>query len=343
MKKDFTKIIIPIVVVVIVLLIAVFGLSKNKNKSSEISEDGVYEGTLKVGHLVAIDMAPLFIAKEAGYFADEGLDVETVFFSNPGDNNAALSGGSVQMTINPFTLAYLGVNSGVPMRIIANAGGDGVMQVVIQGEYNIDTVEEFVSYVKSNPDKKLKVGTLRGDTLDMILYKMFQENGLSYDDFEMIWFNDLLAMVQSFKTGDIDVLSHIQPYTTDLIVNFDAKFITDNSIVWGEGTPNTTLMVLDSFQEKYPETVRRFLRAELRAVELIKNNPKEAMKILSGKNYYRISDDVLLKALESQKNATLLPNREGIMSAISDMVKQNYIKLPSEEVIDITLLKEIMR
>jgi ABC-type nitrate/sulfonate/bicarbonate transport system substrate-binding protein len=116
---------------------------------------------------------------------------------------------------------------------------------------------------------KLKVGMPAATHL-MILFKAFKDNSLTYDNFEMVWFSDLLAMVQSFKTGDIDVLSHIQPYTTDLQVNFGAKFLTDNATVWGSGTPNTTLIVLDSFQKQYPETVKRFLRAENKALDLIK-------------------------------------------------------------------------
>ena len=162
------KSIISAVVVIVVILAIVFFATGNKSSNTAQTSDGLFPGKIKVGHLVALDMAPLFIAKEAGYFKDEGLDVDTVFFSNPGDNNAALAGGSEQFSINPFTLAYLGANSGVPMRIIANAGGNGIMQVVIQGKYNVNNLDELVSWVKAHPGQKLKVGTLRGDTLDML-------------------------------------------------------------------------------------------------------------------------------------------------------------------------------
>ncbi|NEQ53176.1 MAG: ABC transporter substrate-binding protein, partial [Leptolyngbya sp. SIO3F4] len=50
---------------------------------------------VKAGHLVALDMAPLFVGVESGCFEENGLAVETVAFTNPGDNNAALAGGSI--------------------------------------------------------------------------------------------------------------------------------------------------------------------------------------------------------------------------------------------------------
>ena len=303
---------------------------------------GVYPGKIKVGHLVALDMAPLFVAKEAGYFKEEGLDLDTVFFSNPGDNNAALTGGSIQFSTNPFTLPYLAANSGIPMRIISSAGGLGVMEVVIQGTYGVGDLNQLSAWVKANPGKKLRVGTLKGDTLDMILYKAFKDVGLSYDNFEMVWFNDLLAMVQSFQTKQIDILSHIKPYTTDLVVNFGAKTLTDNSAVWGEGTPNCTVAVMDDFLNKYPATVKGYLRALHRGFQLIVDNPEKAVDLLSKGNYYKVDPKVLLYAFQHQpKKVVLKPNVEGMMIAINDMAKQNYIKKPDQDIIRTSLLDEV--
>jgi ABC-type nitrate/sulfonate/bicarbonate transport system substrate-binding protein len=50
---------------------------------------------VKAGHLVALDMAPLFVGNESGCFEKAGLDVETIFVAKPGDDNAGLAGGSI--------------------------------------------------------------------------------------------------------------------------------------------------------------------------------------------------------------------------------------------------------
>jgi ABC-type nitrate/sulfonate/bicarbonate transport system substrate-binding protein len=78
---------------------------------------------VKAGHLVALDMAPLFVGKESGCFEKAVLDVETIFFANPGDNNAALAGGSIDFSTNPFTLPFFAANSGVSIRVISGAIG----------------------------------------------------------------------------------------------------------------------------------------------------------------------------------------------------------------------------
>jgi len=319
-----------------------FALPSCGDSKPSADRDGYYPGTVKIGHLVALDMAPMFVAKEAGFFKEQGIDVETIFFPNPGDNNAALAGGSIQVSINPFTLPYLAENSGVPIRIISSAGGLSIMEVVAQGKLGIDSVSSLAAWVKANPGKKLKVATLKGDTLEMILYRCFIDNGLSYDNFEMVWFNDLLAMVQAFEAGEVDILSFIKPYTTNMIVNKGAKRVTDNSEVWGLGTPNCTAAVMADFRQKYPKTVEAYLRAVQQAFDLIVSDPERAVQLLKNGGYYKVPPEVLLEAFRSSpKQASLRPNREGVMKAIEDMAAAGYIKRPSVEVMDLTILDQI--
>ena len=98
----------------------------SENTGTEVSAAADDLIPVKAGHLVALDMAPLFVGVEAGCFEDNGLAVETVFFTNPGDNNAALAGGQIDFSTNPFTLPFFAANSGVPIKTVAAAGGWGV-------------------------------------------------------------------------------------------------------------------------------------------------------------------------------------------------------------------------
>jgi ABC-type nitrate/sulfonate/bicarbonate transport system substrate-binding protein len=320
-----------------------FGCNSNTKKTATAAQsDGMYKVKIKVGHLVALDMAPLFIAKEKGYFKANGLDLETVFFANPGDNNAALAGGSIKFSINPFTLPYFGVNSGINMKIISGAGGLGIIEVIIQGNYPVNSVKDLVAWIKSHPGQKLKIAVLKGDTLEMIVQKMLADNGLTYDDVQMVWFNDLLAMVQAFQTKQVDILSHIKPYTTDMVVNHHARSFVTSSEVWGMGTPNCTVSVLDDFADKYPGTVKGYLKAVNQAFHFIVDHPDQAADILTKGNYYKVDKSVLLYALEHQPKIVMLkPNEPGMMNAINALVKMNYIKKPQKEIIDTSYIHQL--
>lgn len=314
-----------------------------KNGGGETTDDGIFKGTIKVGHLVALDMAPLFVAKEAGYFKEQGMDVELVFFPNPGDNNAALANGSIQFSTNPFTLPYLGNNAGDPMRIVTGAGGLGIMQVVIQGKYGIGTLEQLKQWILDHPGQKLKIAVLEGDTLEMIVFRMLKNLGLSYDDVEIVRLNDLLAMVDVFRNGEVDILSHIKPYTTDLIVHNGALPLTDNSAIWGVGTPNCTVSVMEDFGKKYPNTVKGYIRAIRKGFRLTVDDPGRAVALLTQGNYYKVDDTVLRYAFDHQpKEVRLDPNEAGMKIAIDDLVSAGHMKaVPKAQVVDLSFLKAV--
>jgi ABC-type nitrate/sulfonate/bicarbonate transport system substrate-binding protein len=299
------------------------------------------------GHLISLDHAPLFVAKEAGYFEEEGLDVELRFFVDIFANNDALAAGEIDFSTNPFTIPYVALQQGVPIRTISSAGGWGVMQVVIQGTYGVSTLEELAAYVRAHPDEKIKVGSFKADTLDLILLDAFQSEGLTYDDFEMVWYRDLLEMAEAFKRKDIGILSHIKPYTTDLIVHHQAKLLTDNAKVWSMNTPNCVVSVLEDLLAKEPDAVRGYLRALIKAAALINEKPEEAAALLaksSYPHYFKVGGDVLVEAFRSQPSPiTFTPNITAVNAVMFEMVGLNYIEdyIPGRKLFRLDIIKEL--
>lgn len=329
---------------VLFLLVLFQSCGCNPIDAQKGSKEGLYKGIIKVGHMDALDMAPLFVAKENGYFREEGLDIEMVFFGNPRDNTEALSKGRIQFSTNPFTFPYLEANSGEPVQIISAAGGLGVIEVIIQGEYDIQSVEELVQWVKAHPDKKLRISGLKGGLLEMVIRKILKDNALSYDDVEMVWFNERLSMVQSFQLNEVDILSHVKPYTTDMIVNQGAKSLANNSDVWGKGTPNCTVTIMEGFGKQYPGTVMAYLKALRRGFQFIVDHPEEAAELLDKGHYYRVDLDVLKYAFSQQPAEVILePNAQGMKLAIEAMVELGYIGQPPKQIINLSFLQEVQK
>lgn len=281
---------------------------------------------VKAGHLVAIDMAPLFVAKESGCFAQQGLDVETVFFANPGDNNAALAGGAIDFSTNPFTLPFFAANSGVPIRVISAAGGWGVMEVVSQGKLGFKSMDDLKGYVKAGKPK-LKIATLQGDTLELILKREFARLGLGDKDVELVYFNDLLAMVESFRSGQVDLLSHIKPYTTDMVVSKGATVLTTNAKTYSTTTPNTVVSVLEKTLKDRPQIVQGYLKGLICAAAIINKQPEKATDLLVKGNYYRVPSKVLLSSLKTAPApVSFTPDVAAIQSVVDELTKLGYVK-----------------
>lgn len=281
---------------------------------------------VKAGHLVAIDMAPLFVAKESGCFAQQGLDVETAFFANPGDNNAALAGGAIDFSTNPFTLPFFAANSGVPIRVISAAGGWGVMEVVAHGKLGFKTMDDLKGHIKAGKPK-LKVATLQGDTLELILKREFARLQIADKEIELVYFNDLLAMVESFRTGQVDLLSHIKPYTTDMVVNKGATVLTTNAKTYSMTTPNTVVSVLEKTLKERPQIVQAYLKGLICAAAIINKEPEKATEYLAKGNYYRVPPKVLLSSLKAAPApVTFTPDVAAIQSVVDELTKLGYVK-----------------
>ena len=61
---------------------------------------------ISVGALRFTSSGPLFLAKERGYFADEGLDVEIVFFESAPNIAVATASGEVTFGVTALTAAF---------------------------------------------------------------------------------------------------------------------------------------------------------------------------------------------------------------------------------------------
>lgn len=281
---------------------------------------------VKAGHLVALDMAPLFVAKESGCFAKNGLEVETVFFANPGDNNAALAGGAIDFSTNPFTLPFFAANSGVPIRVVAAAGGWGIIEVVAQSKLGFKSMDDLKPYVAAGKPK-LKIATLQGDTLELILTREFARMAVDLKSVELVYFNDLLAMVEAFRAGQVDLLSHIKPYTTEMVASKGATVLTNNAKVWSATAPNTVVSVLEKTLRDRPAVVENYLKGLMCAADIINKTPDKAVAMLTKGTYFKVSPAVLTAAFKSAPTpVSFVPDVASIQSVVSELGKLGYIK-----------------
>lgn len=278
------------------------------------------------GHLVALDMAPLFVASESGCFERYGLEVDLRFFANPGDNNAALAGRAIDFSTNPFTLPFFAANSGVPVRTLAAAGGWGVMEVIAHGEHGLHSMEDLREYV-DNGEKRLSVAVLQGDTLELIMVSELGRVGLAPDAVRFVYFDDLLAMVEAFRSNRVDILSHIKPYTSQMVAERGATVLTNNATAWSDRTPNTVVSVLQRTLEQRPEVVEGYLRGLLCAAEIINNDLDRALGYLTQGNYFRVTDEVLRNAFESAPlPISFTPDVGAVQGVVDELARMGYIR-----------------
>jgi NitT/TauT family transport system substrate-binding protein len=294
--------------------------------------------TVNVGHLVGICMSPLFYAKAREYFREEGLNVQMKFMPNPGDALTALNSGAMDIIHNPFTNAFVAAGQGAPVRIIAGSGAGGLF-LVAQKETGIKNMADLAAA----KGKGLKIGTVRFNTFELTLYRALVKAGVGYSDYDIVWFNDTLALAAAFESKNLDLATHVEPFATRLIDTLGGVPIASSLDAWGPHGPdcvtNTTARYLDS----KPEAIKRYLKAILRADAAIKADLPKAVDVLDAAKFYRVNKETLAAALPRQMPQVDITKggEKGMEIAVADMVQLGYLKT-TPQIVDTKLLKQVL-
>lgn len=182
--------------------------------SSASGEGGCDGNEVSVGITSSASDAPLYIARDKGYYKDEGLSVKFVPFDSAADMVAPLGGGQLDVGAGaPSAGLYNAVAGGLGLRIVADKGSMpesyGYMPLLIRTELyesgEITSVEDLEGHKVAEPAE----ATATSSTLSTML----QSAGLSYNDVEheFIGFDEHAA---AFQNGAIDAALTTEPSAT---------------------------------------------------------------------------------------------------------------------------------
>ena len=224
---------------------------------------------LRISYFTWVGYGPLFVAKEKGLFAQEGVEVELI---NIGDHTAAFSGlfaGQID-AIAAGTQDVLTFAAPDEDRLVCvlpldeSRGGDGILAT-----NDIRTVADL---------EGRSVAVPRGSLQQFYLAILLKEVGLSEADVEVV---DLPAedAGEAFMMRELDAAVTFEPWLTPGRSVAHGHLLTDTSQQPGLITDclETTAGVLDARREDF----KAVGRAWVAAVEYFKTHPDEAVAIMA--------------------------------------------------------------
>jgi len=258
--------------IVVALVLSACGASNNASGSTK------YSGTIHIASSTWTGYALIYLANAKGIWKQHGLDVNFKDIEDPNDRFIALAAGRLEgmaSTVDAFARQQSnGVAAVEVFPIDASVGGDGILAA-----NSIATVADL---------KGKKVAVNQGSVSEWFLAQVLQKNGLSLKD----------VTEQNMKSGEagaafvakrVDVAVTWEPWLTK------AKARTDGHIlVSSKQYPD---LIMDSFAfrkdfiQKYPDTVKDFMKAYYDAFTWMQQNQTDALKII-GDAVQETPDDV---------------------------------------------------
>lgn len=295
--------------------------------------------TVTVGHLVGACMSPLFLAHAKGFFKDQSIEVKLQLFGSAGDNLTSLVAGATQVAHNPFSNTLVGKEKGEDLVIVAGSGSYN-LEVVARDGVGVRTIDDLVSKKGTG----FKIGTARVNTQELTLYHLLKSKGLSYNDFEIVFFNDNIALGQALINKNLDAATVVQPYAAKVVQEAQGIYLGNNGDAWGPQAPDCVVTMKREFVKQQPDVVARYIKAILTANDYMTKNFDDSAKTLAEGRYYKVEGDALIEGLRrSPPQVRLTPEAlTALEKGVGDMRDLGYIKsATSESVLDLSILKQV--
>jgi NitT/TauT family transport system substrate-binding protein len=253
--------------------IIVCGPAAAQTKTPPEKKD-VHIGAASVG----ITYLPVILAKQLGYFRDEGLNVTIAAFSGGSKALEAMLGGSTDMVAGAYSNTITMAAKGQKLVTIA-------AQVQCPG-WVFGVSRKSADKVKTVADLKGKrVGvSAPGSSTHMVVNYILHKGGLKPDDVSIIGVGQAAGAVAAVRAGQIDALIVNDPAATVLVDGGDLRPLAEmrtaegNKQVFGADYPESSIYATKAYVDKNPRTVQAVADAIVRAEHWIaKATPQQVV------------------------------------------------------------------
>ena len=231
-------------------------------------------------------MAPIWVAKAAGLFEKQGLDLNLVYIPGGPRSIMSLLGGSVQFVNHSGMPALEAYQRGADTALIASSMNR--LEHAIMVQKNINDVEQLRG-------KVLGISTV-GSLTDILMREGLRLNGLSEKDVTILPLGDEAARLIGLQTGRVQgaIISGIQRLAATKIgfkplIDF-AKLPIEVS--------GSSILVRRSYVVKNPDITLKFLKAWIEGVYVLKSKQEFSVGVL--KKYVASQDAEILNAIYAQ-------------------------------------------
>src|SRR2546426_8517952 len=289
---------------------------------------------INVGYsAISGDALPAWIAKDAGIFEKNGLDVQLVFFT--GGTTAVMALVSADTPIAQLAGAAVvnSVMAGSDAALVV--GGVTSLNYYLMGRPEIKTAEQ------------LKGGTVAisrfGSSSDFIARFALQKVGLTPGkDVTIVQIGSTTARVDAALTGRVQATVVNPP--ASIIAQKRGMTVLADLPKLGLVYQHTSVATTRKYIREHPEIVRRYVKSQVDAVHRIYTDKEASLRALARFIGRTVERDVLEKTWENLLSEAVLPRKqypslEGIKTILATELKGKPGR--TEDFVDSSFIREL--
>ncbi|MDI4234086.1 NrtA/SsuA/CpmA family ABC transporter substrate-binding protein [Bradyrhizobium sp. Arg237L] len=259
---------------------------------------------ITIGEGIALGWGQFFVADHDKTWEKQGLVPKVSTFASGRLVLDALVGGGVLIGTAAETPVVFATLNGLPVRVIGTLNRHEPFDLVA------------IKDIKSAKDiKGRRIGYSQGTNAHYYLFKLLQQQGLSWSDITAVSLNPG-DFASSLSGGAIDAFIWTEPHLSQAIAQGKDRF----HIIRSEGLYNTysAIITLQSTIDNKPELLVKALKALIEADDNIRKNPEAAATLTAE----RIKlDPAIAKSFWKRANFKLELDKPALVSLLQEQAK----------------------
>lgn len=236
-----------LVILVFALVMSISGCS-NEGVEPVVNEEMM---VLNIGAMGSIDVLPLVVAEENGYFEELGLTVNVEMFRAAKDRDAALQAGEIDGVTSDEVAIALYQNANIDMKITGMT--DGEFTMVAGKDSGIESVEDLIGK---------KVAISENTVIEYTVDKIMEKNGFEADEIEKVAIPSMPTRLEMLNNGEVDAALMPSPFSDAAVAA--GGVVIDR--ITNEGQYIAVTAFLNEIIEENPEAIKAFFSAYNKAV-----------------------------------------------------------------------------
>jgi NitT/TauT family transport system substrate-binding protein len=230
------------------------------------------EGKLKVGVLPILDVLPLYVAEQEGYFTKEGIAVELVPFGSALERDAAFQADQIEVEVNDLVSAAL-LNKGTEHdRVIRTA-----MRATSQKAMFAILASSQTTITRPVDLKGVEIGVSKNTVIEYAADRMLRAEGLGDAEVAKTDVPKIPVRVELLSNGTLRGACLPEPFASLAVVQGGRIVVDDRSHPeFGQSVVSASVKAL----ARKPATIKRLMAAYEQAVTAINGNPERYRGLL---------------------------------------------------------------
>lgn len=220
------------------------------------------------------DNMPFLIAKEKGYYGQEGVEVELFHFKGGGEFVSGFATGKVQLGFTSFASALRGMVRGVPIKIVAQTSHFPVYWgLMVKPDSPLKSIKDL------KPGARISI-TTEGGLTHYVALLVLQTAGIDPAQATLVPLGAGPQMPAALRSGQIDAAIVWSPVGPELQRAGVGRYVAKLTDMLPAFTFSGVIASRD-FIEKEPESIRKIMRAYRKGLAWMRANADETVNLMS--------------------------------------------------------------